>query len=471
MAKLSRFLLPFVFLTTTTASLQSVASRATTDTTTVKAAWYTAWHTSFLPLDKVSWSKYTHLIYAFAVTTPDVTTLGLQDTDTKLLPQFVVAAKEHNVIPMLSVGGAGGSKYFSPLIKTSQNRTAFVKTLTDVVQKYNLSGLDIDWEFPGERGTNCIIFDANDTSNYLEFLRELRATPIGQNLVISAAVWHFPWTDSTGNPSKSVAPFADVLDFVEIMNYDVKSNPAIGASPSSPLDDSCAPQGAYNRSAKAAVKAWSNAGMPLNKLVLGVPSYGHSFTVPISASGTGPVTSTGLDQYPFYSIGTKARGDSWDTTPYTDDCGLPQGPDGIFQYRGLFEQGYLKDDGTPHDGVNYYFDECSQTPWLFNTSSRLLVTYDDPRSYDSKGGYIHSAGLRGFAMWEPAGDLNDVLLDSIIHATQYGGNGSTSDTSGGATSAASHNGYESSFDIKQQLQRKLLTTLCVVVCSLLWYVT
>ena len=32
---------------------------------TISAAWYTGWHAIDFPLSKVSWSKYTHLIYAF----------------------------------------------------------------------------------------------------------------------------------------------------------------------------------------------------------------------------------------------------------------------------------------------------------------------------------------------------------------------------------------------------------------------
>jgi chitinase len=32
---------------------------------TISAAWYTGWHATDFPLSEVSWSKYTHLIYAF----------------------------------------------------------------------------------------------------------------------------------------------------------------------------------------------------------------------------------------------------------------------------------------------------------------------------------------------------------------------------------------------------------------------
>jgi hypothetical protein len=32
----------------------------------VAAAWWAGWHSDLLPLDKISWKKYTHMTYAFA---------------------------------------------------------------------------------------------------------------------------------------------------------------------------------------------------------------------------------------------------------------------------------------------------------------------------------------------------------------------------------------------------------------------
>ena len=100
------------------------------------------------------------LTILFRTTTPNITTLGLVDSDLKLLPQFVSYAHQHvksirsssyfvlkcfqNVVPMLSIGGFTGSRWFSSHIRTPSNRTRFVKTVTDVVQRYNLDGLDFE---------------------------------------------------------------------------------------------------------------------------------------------------------------------------------------------------------------------------------------------------------------------------------------------------------------------------------------
>jgi len=32
----------------------------------VAAAWWASWHSDLLPLDNISWKKYTHMTYAFA---------------------------------------------------------------------------------------------------------------------------------------------------------------------------------------------------------------------------------------------------------------------------------------------------------------------------------------------------------------------------------------------------------------------
>jgi len=186
-------------------------------------------------------------------------------------------------------------------------------------------------------------------------------TTTGKNLILSAAVSD-PWVDATGSPSSNISEFSNVLDYIAIMNYDVMSSSTVGAGPSSPLDDACAPVDARFGSAMSSVQTWSAAGMPVNQIVLGVPAYGHSFVLtsnpePSSAS-TQNIT---LSAYPQYNPSLQKRGDSWDGDSSLDVCGVMQGPGGVFTYWGLKEQGFLKQDGSVADGIKYQFDDCSQT--------------------------------------------------------------------------------------------------------------
>ncbi|CAA7261830.1 unnamed protein product [Cyclocybe aegerita] len=376
-------------------------------------------------LRRVSWSKYSHLTYAFAITTPDANTLALDASDEELLPQFVSTAHQNGVKASLSIGGWTGSRYFSSNVGSARNRTAFVKTVTDVATKYSLDGLDFDWEFPGVQGIGCNLVNASDTDNFLAFLQQLRNTTIGKSLILSVATYVTPWVDPTGSPSANISEFSKVLDYMAIMNYDVKSNPSVGAGPHSPLDDSCAPVGARFGSATSAVDAWTAAGMPKDQIVLGVPAYGHSFVVPSGemsgSSDNGSTSIAALQGYPRYEAGVKRRGDRWDGEGGLDVCGATVGPGGVYTYWGLIEEGFLNDDGSVASGVKSRFDECSQTPFLYNATAGVHVSYDNLESYAIKGGFVHLMGLKGFAMWEAGGDFKDALLDSILNATQNGG--------------------------------------------------
>lgn len=213
------------------------------------------------------------------------------------------------------------------------------------------------------------------------------------------------------------------------MNYDIASNSSFGAGPSSPLDDSCAPVSAQRSSAKSAVSAWTASGFPKNQLVLGVPSYGHSFSI---LPGSGQSTSA-LPLYPPYST-IKVHGDKWDSYENaTDVCGVQVGAGGTYEYWGLMQGGFLNPDGSPQAGIQYRFDNCSKTvrppqlgrlfclmagvvsfqPFVYNATSKIYVSYENPESFAYKGEYIRAAGLRGFSMWEVGGDYKDALLDSI----------------------------------------------------------
>ena len=55
-------------------------------------------------------------------------------------------------------------------------------------------------------------------------------------------------------------------------------------------------------------------------------------------------------------------------------------------------------------------------PFVYNATSEVMVSYDDATSFAAKGKFINEQGLAGFAMWNVAGDYNDVLLNAISDA-------------------------------------------------------
>ncbi len=77
-----------------------------------------------------------------------------------------------------------------------------------------------DWEYPGIQGAGNNGVSASDSANFLLFLQVLRQT-LPADAVISAATQVWPFADKSGYPMTDVSGFANVLDWVLVMNYDV----------------------------------------------------------------------------------------------------------------------------------------------------------------------------------------------------------------------------------------------------------
>lgn len=372
--------------------------------TFVSAAWYPGWEATNASMSAINWEKYTLLTWAFALTTPDPSVLSLDASGPSYIPDFVEQAHDHGTLAILTVGGWTGSKYFSSAV-TPQNRTTFIQAILDLVSKYNFDGVDFDWEYPALTGSGCNQKSSNDSANFLAFLQELRTQPAGQNLYISAAASPTPFVGSDGNPMTDVSQFADVLDHLTIMNYDVNGQwtTDTGVGPNSPLDDSCSK--VQIGSAIKAVNAWTGAGFPAYQILLGVPAYGHSYNVSVSNALD---NSGNLVDHPSF---TKSP-----LTNSVDQCGNPEAAPDTIVFSDLITQGFLNSDGTPANGIKYRFDNCSQTPFAYDENKQLMVSYDDPTSFAAKGNFIIQNNLLGFSMWDYTGDYNSILVDALTKA-------------------------------------------------------
>lgn len=221
--------------------------------------------------------------------------------------------------------------------------------------------------------------------------------------------------------------FAQVLDFIEMMNYDVWGPWSSAVGPNAPLNDTCAAPANQQGSAVSGVRAWTQAGMPPHKIVLGVASYGHSFNV----TPQDAIKNNQLVAYPPFNASNQPDGDAWDDQPGTDVCGNFEGPGGEsqksrrsfflremsignFDFWGLITGGFLTPQGKPASGIYYRFDDCSQTAYVYNPKTQVQVSFDDTRASEVKGRYIADTGLRGFSTWEAGGDSKDLLLDAIL---------------------------------------------------------
>jgi chitinase len=109
--------------------------------------------------------------------------------------------------------------HFSPAVSNDLNRHIFVDNIVNAYNLYNLDGIDIDWEYPGQQGNSGNHVSSSDTAKFLSFLQLLREK-LPTAAKITAATQTLPFAGEDGNPLADVTEFAKVLDWVLLMNYD-----------------------------------------------------------------------------------------------------------------------------------------------------------------------------------------------------------------------------------------------------------
>jgi GH18 family chitinase len=156
---------------------------------------------------------------------------------------------------------------FRNAVKTDQNRNTFANNLINFMNKYNLDGIDLDWEYPGAPDIPDIpADDSSSGSNYLTFLKLLKGKmPSGKTLSIAipSSYWYlknFPISD-----------IQNTVDYMVYMTYDIhgiweygKANSYINChTPRKEIED--------------AIKMLDKAGVKFNKVFGGVANYGRSY--------------------------------------------------------------------------------------------------------------------------------------------------------------------------------------------------
>ncbi|KAJ1655122.1 hypothetical protein IWQ61_005071 [Dispira simplex] len=374
---------------------------ATANNSPVIVGYYPDWVTRSMQPEQIPYGKVTHLNYAFAILTDNYSLKF--DTDW-LLPRVVKQAHEKGTKVLISVGGWTGSRYFTPMAASSQGRATFIRNSVDFVKKYELDGVDIDWEYPGRLGMGCNTFDAqHDTDNFLQLLKELRqqldkdfGTSEPQRKMITLAVRVEPF-DGPKGPISDASAFAPYLDFVNIMSYDVYGSWSSTTGPNAPFNAA----GESNWSFTQAADSWIKAKFPKNKLVMGTALYGRS------AKTLNNPNSQFVSKEKIVPKGDQ------DDALWAEPCpGSPSVFSGVWQWRNLRSQGALSSPETAGPGWVRHWDDITQTPWLFRESDKTFVSYDDPKSLGIKVNHVKKLGLRGVMSWDLHQD-NGELMDTL----------------------------------------------------------
>ena len=379
------------------------ANETRTSTNKIMAGYWPDWVASSFPATAIDFSKFDIVNYAFALPTANFDLSIPTDPSGGLLRSFVKACKAGDTKAVLSLGGWGGSRYFSPAVRTASARATFIGNIVKTYNTYNLDGIDIDWEYPGQTGAGNIL-DPSDTANFQTFLQELRAA-LPQGALLTAAVSLQPWMASNGQPVQSVARAASVMDYIMIMNYDVWGSSS-DPGPNAPLANLCGNSTQPTANAASGVKAWSAAGMPRDKILLGIPAYGY-----INTSTKRTLRTRSSPSSPF----EEEQGLERRAVSLTSMSGSTT--EGQINFATLVSSGALKmgNDGLfdGAGGFTKYWDDCSDTPYL--SDGRTVVTYDDTSSIFDKGAFASAAGIGGISMWSLDGDTkNWALTNSAI---------------------------------------------------------
>lgn len=361
-------------------------------------------------LTKIQTEKLTHINYAFSNINPEgQCVLGDVEADTTRFfgignsidgrqdaiegergsfhQLALLKQKFPHLAVLISIGGWTWSQHFSDAALSEESRQKFVQSCLDLyLVRYGKSydGVDIDWEYPVGGGLKP--GRPEDKHNFTlllaEFRRQMDALQktTGRKYLLTAAGSASPDTMKHFELSE----IHKLLDWINLMTYDfhVATEPVTGflaplyGSPRDPNPDS---RSFFN--ADAAVRGYLAAGVPANKIVLGIPFYGRAWE---GATGDGlfaPATGPAPAKYEF---------------GYMDYTEILNGP----------LQKYQRS-----------WDGDAKVPWLFDPASGTFITYDDAESIQWKVKYIRENNLGGAMIWElglDGGQLLKPLADELF---------------------------------------------------------
>ncbi len=390
---MTRRLLPLLILTL---SLITFTVRAEGESPQRIIGYYSSWSIyarQFFVTD-IAADLLTHINYAFAnISDSGECAIGDAWADTQFpypgetkgdgllgnFHQFQLLKEQHpDLQTLISIGGWSWSAKFSDVALTPESRQKFATSCVNFMKQYGFDGLDIDWEYPVGGGNTGNIERPEDAANFVLLLTELRNQLDAQGGIDGA---HYLLTIAApaGKERYATIDWASVqqqLDWINVMSYDFAGSWSAITGHNAQLYRSASDPSPDNN-IDTALKAFLAAGVPSDKLVMGVPFYGRAFK---------EVAPTNDGLYQSY--------------------GAVSG-EGVIDYKGL-DKDWLK-------LMVRHWDDAAKVPWLYNTKTNMMISYDDPESLQYKVDYVKQNNLGGIMIWELSNDSPDHTLLTAVH--------------------------------------------------------
>ncbi len=316
-------------------------------------------------IDQFDLSGLTHIIYSFCFL--EGNRMIIPENRIPVVKKLASLKNEYPGLKIiLALGGWGGCETCSDVFSSVSGRSEFAVSVKELMQIYNVDGIDLDWEYPAIPGYPGHPYKPEDRRNFTLLVRELRNT-LGNDYEIGFAAGGFPRFFNESVEWDQVMP---LVDYVNIMTYDlVAGGPTTGHH--TPL---------YSRpeqslSVDFAINYLDSIGVDRSKMIIGAAFYGRA----------------------------------WENVPDIQN--------------GLFQPGTFKTAITYKDlpgwisenGLTEMWDEKASAPFAYSSEKGLFVTFDNPVSVGLKTRYAKENGLAGIMFWQLGGDSPvNGLLESIF---------------------------------------------------------